>query len=417
MKGKLLFFLLVVFQVNAIFAQQDDLLTTFQGDKINSALDWEMERRAEILYYFEQEIYGMQVKIPSSFVLQPRLVMQEEIHYGSTTVLHQEWSLVWRDTLKGCVQMEVPMTLFIPREQAVKGVFVSLNFYGNATIDTLKSIPFNTAYIPTIEKFKIVNHQLTEASRGTSAWRWPIAEIMASGYALATCYAGDFAPDHRAHFRKGVLQFDVHSRRFNRHASGAIGAWAWGLSQMMTALEKSPALSKSVPRIVVGHSRLGKAALWAGVTDSRWDMVISNNSGCLGAAQSKRPVGEDVYRITKRFPYWFARRCRHYAKHEERLALDQQMLLALVAPRPLYVASAIQDEWADPEGEYLSWCYAQEVYALYAESPKTPCQFPAVNQPQILKGLPMGYHVRKGDHDITLYDWKRFMEFGDLHFH
>jgi len=99
------------------------------------------------------------------------------------------------------------------------------------------------------------------------------------------------------------------------------------------------------------------------------------------------------------------------------LALDQQMLLALVAPRPLYVASAIQDEWSDPEGEYLSWCYAQEVYALYAESPQTPCQFPAVNQPQILKGLPMGYHVRKGDHDITLYDWKRFMEFGDLHFH
>jgi hypothetical protein len=413
MKGNCWFFLVVVLQVNVIIAQQDDLLTTFQGQKITSALDWEMQRRAEILYYFEQEIYGIQVKIPSNFVLQSKLMLQEEVTYGATAVMHQEWSLVWMDTLKGRVQLEVPMSLFIPREQSVKGVFVSLNFFGNATMDTLKTIPLNTAYIPNNERFKIVNHQLTEASRGTSAWRWPIAEIMASGYALATCYAGDFAPDHRAHFREGVLQHDQHSRRFNRHASGAIGAWAWGLNQMLTALEKSPALSKSLPRIVVGHSRLGKAALWAGVTDSRWDMVISNNSGCLGAAQSKRPVGEDVYRITKRFPYWFARRCKHYAKHEALLQLDQQMLLALAAPRPLYVASAIQDEWADPEGEYLSWCYAQEVYALYAESPKTPCQFPAVNQPQMLKGLPMGYHVRKGDHDITLYDWKRFMEFGD----
>jgi hypothetical protein len=331
--------------------------------------------------------------------------------------MHQEWSLVWMDTLKGRIQLEVPMSLFVPSGQSVKGVFVSLNFFGNATMDTLKSIPLNTAYIPKNEKFKIVNHRLTEASRGTSAWRWPIAEIMSSGYALATCYAGDFAPDHRAHFREGVLQYDLHSRRFNRHASGAIGAWAWGLNQMITALNESSALAKSVPRMVIGHSRLGKAALWAGVTDSRWSMVISNNSGCLGAAQSKRPVGEDVYRITKRFPYWFARRCKHYAKHEELLQLDQQMLLALVAPRPLYVASAIQDEWADPEGEYLSWCYAQDVYHLYAETEKTPCQFPAVNQPQILKDLPLGYHVRKGDHDITLYDWRRYMEFGDLHFH
>ncbi len=417
MKRNRWFFLVVVLQVNAIIAQQDDLLTTFQGLKINSALDWEMQRRAEILYYFEQEMYGIQVKIPSSFVLKPQLVLQEEVKYGATAVMHQEWSLVWTDTLKGRIQLKVPMSLFVPSGQSVKGVFVSLNFFGNATMDTLKSIPLNTAYIPKNEKFKIVNHRLTEASRGTSAWRWPIAEITASGYALATCYAGDFAPDHRAHFREGVLQYDLHSRRFNRHASGAIGAWAWGLNQMMTALNESSALAKSVPRMVIGHSRLGKAALWAGVTDSRWNMVISNNSGCLGAAQSKRPVGEDVYRITKRFPYWFARRCKHYAKHEELLQLDQQMLLALVAPRPLYVASAIQDEWADPEGEYLSWCYAQEVYLLYAETEKTPCQFPAVNQPQILKDLPLGYHVRKGDHDITLYDWRRYMEFGDLHFH
>jgi len=409
-------FSFVVFYVKVSCAQTDDLLTTFQGEKIASAMEWEMQRRAEILYYFEQEIYGMQVQIPTSFQMQPKLVLKEEVRYGSAVVEHQEWLLDWVDTKSGKSKLKVPLSLFLPRSQKSKGIFISLNFFGNATIDTLKTIPFNTSYIPKNEKFKIVKNQLTEASRGTSAWRWPLAEILGSGYALATCYAGDFAPDQRTHFREGVLQFDRRSRRFNRHASGNVGAWAWGLNQMLAAVQGIEEFS-GVPSIVIGHSRLGKAALWAGVTNSRWDMVISNNSGCLGAAQSKRPVGEDVYRITKRFPYWFARRCKHYAKHEERFSLDQQMLLALVAPRPLYVASAIQDEWADPEGEYLSWCYAQEVYRLFSDLEKVPCQFPAVNQPQIEKALSMGYHVRKGDHDITLYDWKRYVEFADLYFH
>ncbi len=217
-------FSFVVFYVNVSCAQTDDLLTTFQGEKIASALEWEMQRRAETLYYFEQEIYGMQVQIPPSFQMQPKLVLKEEVRYGSTVVEHQEWLLDWVDTKSGKSKLKVPLSLFLPRSQKSKGIFISLNFFGNATIDTLKTIPFNTSYIPKNEKFKIVKNQLTEASRGTSAWRWPLAEILESGYALATCYAGDFAPDQRTHFREGVLQFDRRSRRFNRHASGNVGA-------------------------------------------------------------------------------------------------------------------------------------------------------------------------------------------------
>ena len=159
---------------------------------------------------------------------------------------------------------------------------------------------------------------------------------------------------------------------------------------------------------VVGHSRLGKTSLWAGASDERFWITISNNSGCGGAALSRRKFGETVAVINRVFPHWFCDRFPEFNGRENELPVDQHMLMALIAPRAVYVASATKDLWADPRGEYLSLQNANGVFALYGD-PTLDVDPPAADSP-VITGL-RGYHSRTGKHDITLFDWQQYVKF------
>jgi (4-O-methyl)-D-glucuronate---lignin esterase len=383
-----------------------DPLVLDNGGKVSSAKDW-TSRRRELLARFAAIEYG---QTPGTAQPVTAKVDEEGPAFGGSA-MRRQLTLHFGAASAG---LDMHLLLYVPAK-ATEPVpaFLALNFQGNQAIADDPAITLATAWLPDRDK-GVVDHRATDAARGTEASRFPIDLLVSHGYALATAYYGDLDPDFDDGFQNGVhpLFYRPGQSRPAPGEWGAIGAWAWGLSRALDYLEKEQVLDARKVALV-GHSRLGKAALWAGAQDDRFAIVISNESGSGGAALHKRIYGETVEAITRQFPHWFTPGFQQYAGHEERLPIDQHELLALIAPRPLYVASAAGDQWADPRGEFLSAKAADPVYRLLGTDGLGVADMPPVDHPV---GGTIGYHVRSGEHDLTRYDWEQFVRFADRHF-
>jgi len=246
---------------------------------------------------------------------------------------------------------------------------------------------------------------------------WPVREIVARGYATAAFHKDDAAPDDpNDGFRRGVFAGFEPPRAAGElrpaNAWGTIAAWSWAASRVVDFIEAEPSLRRA-PVSVVGHSRGGKAALWCGAQDERVALAISNNSGCTGAALARVTRGETIAEINARFPHWFARNYHRYNGAEDLLPVDQHELLALLAPRLVYVASASEDAWADPAAEFRACTEAAPVFRLHGLDGPRPGLVPSVGTP--LHDGAIGYHLRAGGHDLRLEDWRHFLDFADRH--
>jgi len=364
---------------------------------VDAAADWPA-RRAELHALIEREMFG---KAPPAIEdLQVDRVEASEVALGGTARRRQI-----RVHLGEGVAMNV--LIYLPLKaaggDADKGVpmFLGYNFTGNHTVRNEKEIVLPTSWVRKAKDNKAAEEQRRDSSR------WPAEMITAAGYGLATIYYGDVDPDFHDEWKNGVHR---HYPKPGPADWGSIATWAWGLSRALDAFERAPEIDAT--RVAVfGHSRLGKTSLWAGANDERFAMAISNNSGCGGAALSRRAFGETVKRINTSFPHWFCDNYLKYNDKEDEAAFDQHMLLALMAPRPVYVASAVGDKWADPRGEFLSAKHASPVWTLLGEPGLSGEAYPAVDAP--LAAGRVGYHVRTGKHDVTDFDWKQYIAFAD----
>jgi len=381
-----------------------DPLVTADGTKVTSAEMWRRRRRPEILELFRKYVYGRApVGRPKKMTFR---VFDLEHNALNGQATRKQITVNFTGKEDG---PSMDILIYLPNT-AKKPVptFVILNFGGNHTIHPDPAIKLSTRWMRE-------GRQATEQSRGRDYSSYPVEKILAWGYGLATIYYGDIDPDYHDGFKNGVHPvFDkfIDGKRAP-DAWGSICAWAWGLSRAMDYFESDEDIDES--RIaVLGHSRLGKTALWAGARDERFALVISNNSGCGGAALSRRCFGETVKQINTSFPHWFCDNLKKYNGEENRLPVDQHMLIALMAPRPVYVASADEDLWADPRGEFLACWNAEPVYKLLGFKGLEVEKIPALNSP-IQKGR-IGYHIRTGGHGLTEYDWQQYMDFADRHF-
>jgi hypothetical protein len=381
-----------------------DPLVMADGTPVTDAQQWRQLRRPEILSLFKQHVYGT---LPPPMKIAAADVADVDQDALGGIGRRKEITLFFNADRSG---PKINVLILTPKDGETKQpfpAFLGYNFNGNHTVHADKQIRIGPVWP---RKQSDQPQTPDESTRGASAAKWQVERILARGYALVTVYYGDVDPDFDDGFHNGVhaLYRDVQNREDNW---ASIGAWAWGLSRVLDALEEEPLIDAD--RVaVIGHSRLGKTSLWAGATDERFAIVISNDSGCGGAALARRRFGETVARINSSFPHWFCKRHKQYSDNEDALPVDQHQLIALIAPRPVYVASAQDDSWADPRGEFLSCVGADPVYRLLGTDGLATDAFPPVNQPI---GDQIGYHIRTGKHDVTAFDWRHYLDFADRH--
>ncbi len=377
------------------------LLTFADGSAVKTSDDWQ-KRRAEILKLFQDQVYGKAlIDRPDSMTFEVR-TPESKFLGGKATLTEirirfsEEESSPFLDLL-----------LLKPKSEKPVPTILALNFAGNHSIHPSEQIALAESWMRSNADDRkqglVVDDRATEKARGIRTHRWPVEKIIDSGVALATFYYGDIDPDFDDGFKNGVHTLAAPSQPGDW---GSIATWAWGCRRAQDFLAKDDDLDQS--RIaIMGHSRLGKTALWAGALDERFSLVISNNSGCGGAALSRRRFGERVSRINTSFPHWFNDRFQAYNEKESELPVDQHQLIALIAPRMVYVASAEEDRWADPKGEFLAAREGSPAWEVLGKEGIGAREMPDIHKPV---GNRVRYHIRAGKHDVTDYDWEQYLK-------
>jgi len=326
------------------------------------------EYRKEMIALFAREEYGVTPEAPKEV----RAEVEKQYYDWGSKHEHRKVTLSFDAPLG---EASFPFDLTIPYAKRPAPLFISINFYDYP-----------------------------------GGLYCPMEEICDHGYAVAAFNYNNVTKDEDDGFSTGIAK--MYPRRNDGTDWGKIGMWAFAASRIMDYVSTLPEIDAS--RVyVIGHSRLGKTAIWCAVQDERIAGAVSNDSGCSGAAVTRGKEGEHIHQITGMFPHWFCENYKNYANNEDQLPFDQHQLLSLIAPRLLCVGSGTLDTWADPNSEFLSACLASDAYRLLGEKGLVCEAEPQAGEDHFEGRL--GHHLRYGTHHLNRDDWNAYIRFFDMH--
>ena len=365
------------------------LLVTPDGKKITSINDWEKIRKPQILSLYSNLVYGRVPEPEEPLKISYKLV-DEDKNFMKGKAKRKDIDIIISNS-RGSKTMR--FLVFSPN-----GVDGPAPAFLKHSFNNTKSNDFDAS---TFRKGKLKNG-------------WPLGEFFDRGYGFCAVYHEDLIGRNEVSFNNSIHKlFFPKGQSFPKASEwGVISACAWGAMRAMDYLETDDDIDHKKVAIM-GHSKMGKTTLWTAAQDERFALAISAQSGCAGAALWRRKSGETLKKMVTRFPYWLCRNAWKFVDQEDDLPIDQHMLLACIAPRPVYVHSGIKDTWADGRGEYLSAFHASEVYKLYGKKALDSQDSPPIGKAVIESHV--GYHIREGGHSIESFDWKRFLDFADYH--
>ena len=365
------------------------LLVSAQGDIIESAEEWRTIRRPQILSLFSNLVYG-RVPVPEHPIETTYDVLKTDPGFMAGQATRKDIRIRFSNS-NGAAEMTV--LVFVPN-------------------DAPKPVP--AFMIHSFDDTKSDRFDVHLQNPGRLKNNWPLGEFFDRGYAFVAVHQKDLVGHNEVAFEKGIHPLFFKDGQSFPAADewGVISAVAWGGMRALDYLETDDDVDHERVALM-GHSKMGKTALWTAAQDERFALAISAQSGCAGAALWRRRSGETLSKMVTRFPYWLSRNAWKFVDQESDLPVDQHMLLALIAPRPVYVASGKSDTWADPRGEYLSAYHAGEVYRLLGKRGLTSEATPSLGE--AILDSEVGYHIREGGHSVEPYDWRRFMDFADRH--
>jgi hypothetical protein len=385
-------------------AELPDPLVALDGTKIATKEAWLQKRAPELKELFQHYMYGVLPPRPDNTSFKVERVDPQALG-GKATLKEVTISFGPPSTPK------LNLLLVVPNKRSGPApVIFGLNFSGNHTVLADPKIKLPTTWMRAGGK-GVKDNRATEEGRGTAIDTWSIEQTIDAGYAVATVYYGDIDPD-RSDKREGI---QPHLQKPNTRPAptdwATVAAWAWGVSRCIDYLVTDSDIDAS--RIVVfGHSRLGKTTLLAAAFDQRIAVAIPHQAGCggTGPSRTKNPKSETVERINKAFPHWFNGPFKEFSTQVNRLPFDQHCLIALVAPRPVLLSNALDDQWANPDGQFDMLVAADPVYKLLGSAGVGAKTRPQIGQ---LLDSPLGYFIREGKHSTTPEDWRVFVRFAD----
>ena len=376
-----------------------DPLVTFDGTRVTSKKAWRNARRPELKALFEHYMYGTMPPAPAKIA---STVEHEDKHYFGGKATLKEVTIRWGPSDSPAIHL----LLVTPNNRRKPAAaFLGLNFCGNHTLVTDPKVVLPSVWMPKSCPGCTNNHA-TDAGRGAQVDVWALEQSIDRGYAVASFYHGDIEPD-QPDAPEGIRRWCAKTNA--PYDWGTLAAWAWGLSRAVDYLVTDKAVDAK--RIaVVGHSRNGKAALLAGAFDERIALAIPLQAGCGGTSPSRGKIGESVKQINDHFPHWFNAEFKKFNEQPERLPFDQHCLIALMAPRPVLLANAVEDTWANPQGQFEMLQAAEPVYRLLKAGGLDAKQMPETGK---LVSSKLGYYIRPGKHSMTRDDWKVFLDYAD----